>query len=262
MKHQHARILEALFAHPLRHDVRISAVEALLQQLGATVERLPDHRLHLQLGSGEALVLRSAAGRQPATLDEEGVLRLRRCLQQAGITPEHPQPPPPATERGDQARRLVIHLDHRGARLWWLDDAGIRSEDLQPRGLWSSGQRLSHRHDRDVAGQRAPLDHAFLERLSQAVETADRVLLLGHGKGQSDLRQLLQDHLSHRHPSLLERLETIQLDDTACSDAELLAMARQFYGHAPQRRPLQIPGQERREAGPGPRPHRGESPPR
>lgn len=248
MKHQHAKTLQALFAHPLQHNLRMSAVEALLVHLDATVEHLSEHRLRVQLGHGETLVLHAGAGLQHPYLNDEGVLRLRRFLQNAGISPDQLQDVEPSP-RGEQARRLVIHLDHRQARLWWLEGETTRRSDLQPHGLWSSGQRLSHRHDRDIAGQRAPLDHTYLEELSQAIAGADRVLLLGHGHGQSDLRQQLQAHLSSHHPALLDRVDALSLDDTACSDAELLAQARRFYGNAPHRRHLQIPGQEWREAG-------------
>jgi len=240
MKQQHARTLQALFNHPLKHDLRVSDVEALLKHLEIAVEPLADHRLRVQLPSGEMMVLHAAAGLHHPYLDEEGILRLRRLLERGGITPAHPEGRE-SSARGDQATRLVIHLDHRGARLWWLENGELDTAELRPHGLWSSHQRLSHRHDRDVAGQRAPLDFAYLNELSEAVLEADRVLLLGHGHGQSDLRQLLQEHLQQHHPEALDRIDVVTVDDTACSDAELLAIAREHFGNQPHRRMLQIP---------------------
>jgi hypothetical protein len=38
------------------------------------------------------------------------------------------------------------------------------------------------------------------------------------------------------------------VDDSAMSEAELLALAREHFGNQPHRRPLAAPGQERREA--------------
>ncbi|MDA0215689.1 MAG: hypothetical protein O3B32_01160 [Cyanobacteria bacterium] len=102
------------------------------------------------------LFLRAASGPQRTHLDGEGILRLRHWLQQAGITPDHPDPITTQAARGDQARRLLIHLDHKGARLWWLEGEEIHRAELIPHGLWRCGQRLSNRHDRDIAGQRAP----------------------------------------------------------------------------------------------------------
>jgi hypothetical protein len=243
MKQQHAKTLQALFHHPLRHDLRMSDVEALLQHLDAHVEHLSDHRLKLELPSGETMVLHAAPGLHHPFLDAEGVLRLRRFLERAGITPKHPDSPQPHP-RGDQAKRLVIHLNHRGAHLWWLEGDQIECSTLQPHGIWSSHQRLTHRRDRDVAGQRAPLDHDYINQLSAAALEADRVLLLGHGHGQSDLRKLLKNHIGQHYPSAKMNLEIELLDDTACSDAELLAIARAHFGNQPHRQMMEPPDQE------------------
>lgn len=247
MRHQHAETLQALFSHPLQHNIRISDVEAMLHHLNAQVEHLSDHRLKLQLTSGETMVLHAASGVQHAVLDQDGAKRLRRFLERADITPEHPEPP--ATHaRGDQAKLLVIHLDHRGARLWWLIGDEMETAMLEPHGLWSTHQRLTNRHDRDVAGQKAPLDYKYLHQLTEAVIEADRVLLLGHGHGQSDMRKLLIEDVQRHHPEALERLETISLDDTKCSEKELLASARSHFGNQPHRNLIQVPGQGLQEA--------------
>ncbi len=248
MKQQHARTLQALFHHPLKHDVQMSDVEALLLHLEARVEHLNDHRLKLQLRSGETMVLHAAAGVSHPVLDADGVLRLRRFLEQAGITPEHPDVPAPHP-RGDQAKRLMIHLDHRGARLWWLEGDAVETFTLQSHGLWGSHQRLSHRHDRDIAGQRAPQDELYLHQLSEAILQADRVLLMGHGHGQSDLRSLLTEKIHRQHPGAEQRIEIVMLDDTACTDAELLEIAHAHFGNQPHRRIISTPGQDIKEAG-------------
>ncbi|NDG75823.1 MAG: hypothetical protein EBX49_10965 [Synechococcaceae bacterium WB8_1B_136] len=247
MKSQHRRTLQALYAHPLQHGLRTSQVEALLVSLGAEVELLSDQRLQVRLPGGETTWLRAAAGLHHPCLDEEAVLRIRRLLEKAGITPEHPEAEAAAV-RGDQGHRLVICLDHRGAELWQLEGDQVAQAELRSHGLWGSDQNLSHRHERDIAGQRAPLDHAYLERLSGAIAAADVVLLLGHGHGQSDMRELLLRHLRHRHPQLLERIVgVLGIDDSALTPAQLLALAREHFGNQPHRRPLVVPGQEPRE---------------
>lgn len=196
--------------------------------LDAQVEHLSNHRLKLQLKSSEPLVLHGAAGLHHPFLDEDGVMRLRRFLEKAGITPEHPEPVEPQA-REDKSKRLVIHLDHRGARLWWLEGNSIETTTLQPHGLWSSHQRLTHRHDRDIAGQRAPLDHEYLNQLSGAVMDSDRVLLIGHGHGQSDMRRLLQKYILEKHPDQAGRIDIATINKTESTDNEILAMARAHY---------------------------------
>ena len=234
MRHQHAQTLQALFSHPLQHNIRVSDVETLLLQLNAQVEHLSNHRLKLQLTSGETMVMHSAGGLHHAFLDEDGVLGLRRFLERAGITPEHPEPPE-THSRSDEAKRLVIHLDHRGARLWWLVGDAMETTTLEPHGLWSTHQRLTNRHDRDVAGQRAPLDYKYLHQLTEAVLKADRVLLLGHGHGQSDLRQVLVDYIDQHHQEASRRLELGHIDDTAFTDKEMIAIALEHFGNSQRR---------------------------
>jgi len=240
MKHQHIATLQALYAHPVPHNLQLPSVEALFVDLGAKVKHLPEHRLRVHLSNGNTMVLH-------APLDEDAISRIRWFLQLAGVTPEHPFPTP-SQVKGEHANRLVIHLDHRGARLWWLRGDNVQAADLRPHGLWRSHQRLSHRHDRDVAGQRAPLDYEYLRALSEAIDQADRVLLLGHGHGQSDLRELLKHYIGVHHPALLDRVETISVDDTACTDAELLAIAHKHFGNQRHCRASGAQGQESYEA--------------
>lgn len=73
------------------------------------------------------------------------------------------------------------------------------------------------------------------------------MLLLGHGHGESDMRNLLLRHLRHRHPALLQRIvASAGVDASACSEDQLLALAREHFGNLPYRRDLAAPGQERR----------------
>jgi hypothetical protein len=244
MKRQHQRTLEALFQHPLVHGLRASKVEALLHALGAEVTPLSGRRLKIQLPGGQESWLEVGDGPSHPDLDPEAVLRLRHLLQDAGVTPQSPQAEP-ASPRGDQSRRLVIHLDHHRTDTFLLDGEEVEHAVLTPHGIWGSGENLSHRHDRDLAGQKAPRDFDYLNRIQTAMEGADAVLLLGHGTGESDMRQLVLAHVRRHRPDLLARLvgvETLPIADP--SDAQVLAVAREHFGNLPHRRPVVVPGQE------------------
>ncbi|MFN6338207.1 MAG: hypothetical protein ACK41W_05690 [Cyanobacteriota bacterium] len=248
MKRQHQRTLEALFSHPLVHGLRASKVEALLHALGADVTSLEGRRLRIQMPGGQESWLELGEGAHHPDLDPEAVLRLRHLLEEAGVTPEHPEAEP-ASPRGDQSRRLVIHLDHHRTDVFLLEGDEVEHAVLVPHGVWGSGENLSHRHDRDIAGQKAPRDHDYLTRVMASMEGADAVLLLGHGTGESDMRQLLLAHVRRHRPDLLERLvgvETLAIADP--SEGQVLAVAREHFGNPPHRRPLVIPGQEVVEA--------------
>jgi hypothetical protein len=114
-----------------------------------------------------------------------------------------------------------------------------------PHGIWGTDQNLTHRHDRDQAGQRAPLDNDYLARITEAMTEADVVLLLGHGTGESDMRQVLLHYLETHRRDLIERIVGVEtLDGSDLSEEEMLAVAREHFGNLPHRRPLVIPGQE------------------
>lgn len=236
----HQRTLEALFAHPLHHDLRTSRVEALLRCLGASVTPLSGRRLRLQMPAGQETWIHTSCGLGRPFLDADALMRVRHLLQAAGVGPEHPWAEA-RSPRGDQARRLVLHLSHTHTDAFLLEGDSVEHAVLRPHGLWGSGENLSHRHDRDIAGQRAPLDYAYLGRLVAAIEQADAVLLLGHGTGESDMRQLLLHHLhSHHHPLLERVVGVVTLDRAHPSEGQLLALAREHFGNLPERR--QLPG--------------------
>lgn len=244
MKRQHLRTLEAIYAHPLQHGLRLDQVEGLLRELGAELRDLPDQRLHIRLPGGEETWIRAGHGPQRAALEVEALQRLRQLLRQADVTPEHPVALPPSA-RGDQSRRLVVRLNHRATDLFRLEGESVQHEVLRPHGLWGSDQNLTHRHERDQAGQRAPLDTQYLNRICTAMLESDAVLLFGHGHGESDLRQPLLRYLDSHHRELRARLVGIEtIDDSALGDAELLALARRFFGNLPHRQPIISPGQE------------------
>lgn len=245
MKAHQQDTLTALFAHPVSHGIRLSRVEALFHGLGAEVER-SGGRLRIRLPQGPETWLH-CGGHHQSELDAEAVLRLRHFLQEAGVDPGHPEAEPDSA-RGDQARRLVLHLNHHHTDVFRLEGEAVEHAELKPLGLWGTGQSTTHRHDRDVAGQRAPLDHDYLRRITEAMADADAVLLLGHGTGESDLRQVLLHHLKAHRPDLAERIVgVVTLNDDGLGEAGLLAIAREHFGNLPHRRPLRVPGQEAKE---------------
>ncbi|MFN9622207.1 MAG: hypothetical protein ACK587_05150 [Cyanobacteriota bacterium] len=243
LKRQHQHTLEALFSHPLVHGLRASKVEALLHALGGEITPLSGRRLRIQLPGGQETWLQVGEGVHHPDLDPEAVLRVRHLLEEGGVTPDHPEAEPESA-RGDQARRLVIHLDHHHTDIWRLDGEAVEHAELRPHGIWGSGENLSHRHDRDIAGQKAPLDHDDLNRIMEAMEEADAVLLLGHGTGESDMRQRLLAHVRRQRPDLLQRLVGVEtLANPKASEGQLLALAKEHFGNLPHRRTLVIPGQ-------------------
>ncbi len=243
-RHQ-LRTLRALFSHPLAHGLSADEAQSLCQAIGAEVEPLSGQRLRIRMPGGQETWIHGGSGVQHPELDTEAVLRLRHLLQEAGISPEHPLPHAPSPAE-DPVRRLLLVLEHGATRLLWWQGDEIQRSELRPHGSWGSGENLSHLHDRDLAGQRAPLDATYLRAITARIAEADAVLLLGHGKGESDLRQQLLHHLqSHRRDLLVRIVGQMTLDTGGLSDAEVLAVAQRHLGMEPPRRPVLAPGQER-----------------
>ena len=247
MHRQHQDTLEAVFSHPIQRNIAVAEVIELCRALGAEVSHLDRNRLKLQWAEGEETWLHCGSGKGKQVLNAEALLRLRQVLEQQGIGPEHPTALHEAP-RGDQSHRLVIRMDHRHSDVFHLVGTEVEHAVLRPHGLWGTGQRLSHRHDRDIAGQRAPIDIDYLKRIERAIAAADVVLLVAHGSGESNLGELVLRHLRQHQPQLLERVTQATINDTGLSDEELLALARRQFGNLPHRRRLRIPGQPVREA--------------
>ena len=244
MKRHHLRTLQALYAHPLQHGVRVSRVEAMFHALGAECTVLKERRLKIRLPDGQETWIRLGCGVHKPDLDADSVMRLRHFLSEAGITPDHPETSEPSP-RGDQSTRLVLHLNHHRTDVYRLEGEEVDHAVLRPHGLWGSGERLTHRHDRDLEGQRAPRDNDYLARITAAMAEADAVLMLGHGTGESDMRAILLAYVRTHRGDLLEKIVGVEtIDDAGMSEDALLAIAREHFGNLPSRRPLVAAGQE------------------
>jgi hypothetical protein len=83
LNHQHARILQEFFAHPLPHNIEWNDVVSLFQHVGSVTER-HDGKFEFQVGSAK-VVFTKPHGKD---LSADDVVALRRLLNDAGITPQ------------------------------------------------------------------------------------------------------------------------------------------------------------------------------
>jgi len=235
MNASNLRTLHAIFAHPLQHGIRIHDVEALFSCLGATVHPLEHHRFQISWPSGESVWIALGHHSSRTELDGDAVMAVRRFLESAGHTPQGPDAPTMSI-LGDQGTYLVLHLSHHSTEAFYSKGLGTDSFKLKPFGLWSTHQSLRNRRERDLSGQRAPFDFDYLHLLVQAIQDSDAVLLLGHGHGESDMRQILLKYLASHHPVLLNRiLDMTTVDPHTVTQAELLEIAARHLGHHPSR---------------------------
>jgi len=177
---------------------------------------------------------------QHKELEKESTMQLRRFLKKAGVNPSNTTKVQEVV-RGDQSNRLVLHLSHRSTDAYLLRGKEVEHAVLKAHGLWGEDQNLTNRHERDIAGQKAPTDYDYLHQLSSAIETADAVVLVGHGHGESDMRQHLIHYLENHHPHLIKKLvDVTTADGSRLHEGELLALARRQFGNVPD---LRLPTQ-------------------
>ena len=235
MNASNLRTLHAIFAHPLQHGIRIHDVEALFSSLGATVHPLEHHRFKINWSSGEFIWIDLGHHPSRTELDGDAVMAVRRFLESAGHTPQQPEAPI-SPLLSDHGTYLVLHLTHHSTEAFYSKGLGTEKFTLKPFGLWSTHQRLHNRRERDLSGQKAPFDFDYLHLLVQAIQDSDAVLLLGHGHGESDMRQILLKYLANHHPGLLDRiLDKTTLNAHTVTQAELLAIAADHLGQHPRR---------------------------
>jgi hypothetical protein len=82
MNAKHRRTLQAIFARPVRSDVRWADVETLLVAIGAVLSEGRGSRVRIQIGQAEAVFHRP----HPSPLVDRGALvSVRRFLETAGV---------------------------------------------------------------------------------------------------------------------------------------------------------------------------------
>jgi hypothetical protein len=81
---KHHRTLKAIFAEPVRANVKWADIEALLEACGAEISEGRGSRVRIALGGVRAVFHRP----HPRKETDKGALRsMRRFLSEAGITP-------------------------------------------------------------------------------------------------------------------------------------------------------------------------------
>jgi hypothetical protein len=83
MNHRHRKVLHAVFAHPLNHNIDPTHLEHVLDELGAETRPTGSGALQVQL-NGVSHAFHFGTHSVPG----DQVMALRKFLQQAGVDPE------------------------------------------------------------------------------------------------------------------------------------------------------------------------------
>ncbi len=119
---------------------------------------------------------------------------------------------------------LVIIIDHNSARVFPVGrEAGAAPQELHH--LTHHIDRSQHDADRAEA---YPADTRFFDSVALAVAGSGRIVVLGHGKGQSNEAAHLMAYFGKHHPSVHARVASeLTADLPHATVPQLLAFARQ-----------------------------------
>ncbi len=223
--------IEALYRHPLSHNVEWSDVVALFDKLG-TVDRKPHNEIAFGIGGEHHRVHR------PHGKDLSGteVMAFRHMLTRAGWAPHNSEPVAAAGASDNpaavtlEAPDLLVVMDQHEARLYHLD---VRSADLvdhvvRPYDPHHLLRHVSHNDQAREQRQRRPEDHAFYESIAQAVLPARAVVVIGHGTGRSNAAHHLTEYLHKHHPDTFQKVACeVVADLSSLTAPQLLDLGRQ-----------------------------------
>lgn len=212
----HQRTFEILFRNPPASNLSWREVHALLRQLGE-VEEEPNGEFKVTR-HGQNLVLPSPHTKDVSSQDE--LMQLRDFLTRSAVSlPE---------ETGPAACWLLV-IDHHEARVFHSKMHGTEAEQIRPH---QTDDAISHVHSFDgfSRGQEKPATHSYFGPVADALKDAHQILIFGGGTGTAKEMDLFVAWLHLHRPSLASRIVgTLIVDAHHLTDAQLLAMAREFY---------------------------------
>jgi hypothetical protein len=181
----------------------------------------------LQLGH-EHLTFKPAHGKDLAPDD---VMALRHFMARAGwadgVVPT-PVPDPTTVD-------LVVVIDHAGARVY----PAVSEDGSAPREIHHLLHHLD-RSDHDADREEGwPVDTRYFDAIAAALSGDGRIVVLGHGKGQSNEADHLMAYLFTHHGAVHARVaREIVADLPHLSVPQLLALARHALQPARENGPI------------------------
>jgi hypothetical protein len=164
---------------------------------------------------------------QHKDLPADDVMALRHFLINAGWTPETTPETPPAPA----SAAMAIIIDHAGARIYELPLDASHHAPHEDHHLHHAIDRKQHDTDRE---ETYPADHRFFDAIAKDLPGNARIVVVSHGKGQSNEGQHLLDYMQKHHRNLHDRIAKLIVADLAhTSVPQQLSLARDALLSAP-----------------------------
>jgi hypothetical protein len=215
------RSLDALFRHPISHNLAWSDVVGLFSRLG-NVEQKANHEFVFQVGV-ETHVMRKPHSKD---LTASEIMDLRHFAARAGCLPNAPSEAPAHLLAESPA--LLVVVDHHGAKIYHIDVAGddVSRHVIRPYDPHHFLHHLAHKDQSRERGQRAPEEASFYEEISQALAAGGKIVVVGHGEGKSNAAHHLAEYLAAHHPETYQRIvREVVADLSGVTSSQLLVLA-------------------------------------
>jgi hypothetical protein len=218
------RTLEAIFRHPLSHNLSWREVVSLFTAIGGAEEK---HNGEFVLRAGEEVL----AMKRPHAKDLTGpeVMKLRHFLTRTGWSPGVSATPPADVAAPEPG--LIVVIDHAGAKVYSIDRSARDGHAVtlhDPKHLLHHLERRMHDEDRK---ETYPDDETFFEQVADAVSAGGEIVIIGHGKGQSNEADHLGAYLkAHHKPAYARIVHEMVADLPHLTTPQLLELGRHAFG--------------------------------
>jgi hypothetical protein len=219
------RTLEAIFRHPLAHNLEWTDLTHLMNHIGQSDEK---HNGDFAFTvAGQHHIARKPHGKDVGATE---IMEIRHFLARAGFSPDGQSHPadPAAPAMPSLVPILIIVVDHHETKLYHLDEAAGESAEptIKPYDPHHFLHHLKHKDQSRERGQRAPEEPAYYEQIAHAAAGSAQLVIVGHGTGKSNAAHHLTDYLRAHHPETAQRIVgEITADLSSITTPQLVALA-------------------------------------
>lgn len=127
---------------------------------------------------------------------------------------------------------VVVAVTQNEARVW---TAGL-DKNSKPEKVKAPEHEGRHHHMRQarhhLSHEHGLHDDSYYDAIAKAVEEAEEILVIGHGKGKASHMLRLVQYWERKHPLIARKVVgSIDSDLPAMSENQILAASREWFDH-------------------------------
>jgi hypothetical protein len=213
MSKVHQTTYNAIFQHPIAHNLQWHDVRSMLDALTEVTE---EHNGNLKFTRhGEVLILHPPKHKDLS--DTKEVMKIRHFLERSSV--------PELADPIEDGTHLLVVINHHEARIYKTELQDSVPVSIMP---YNSGGTRQHLHNLHDNGQ--PELKSYYETIAQNLRDAEQILIFGSSTGASSAMDYLVDELNQNHPEIAKSIVgAIVVNEQHLTEDQLLAQARAFY---------------------------------